>query len=527
MKKYSQEVFSRFLALLPTAEPAKPAQKKRSAGDLASSPNKDEQGGRGVDQCYPIFEDNHLFLGDDGNSYIVLDDAPCLLDTKNKYLAEEIRFRCRETTGKTPSKEAATGVIELLAAKARRSGVKNELFTKVGERNGFFLFYKGDGKVIETCPGKWRITSAPFVLRRMSHQLPQPDPVHGGDPWRFFEFCNIPQESLLLAMVTLVTCFVPRIAHPAIQITGCQGSGKSFFAGLWKRLLDPSQVILSSMPRKPDDLDLLLFRYYCLVLDNLSALSAEVCDRLCSFISGGVIEKRTLHTDIDTTILKANSVIIYNSITSLHNRPDLTERTVCLNLQRIPSDKRRPERKMLQDFDGAVPEILGGIFDLLAKAMEIFPTVELEELPRMADFALWGFAVAEAMGGRGDEFIRDYMDNVGKQNSDLLENNTLFAAIVQAIDGPEPVPLEGTFKEVLGVLAEIAAPGEEKTGYRSLEKDHSFPSARGLRKHLERIRVQLEEQGITFDIETRRTNSGKVWVTFSKDGHPLKNGVPF
>ena len=34
--------------------------------------------------------------------------------------------------------------------------------------------------------------------------------------------------------------------------------------------------------------------------------------------------------------------------------------------------------------------------DTLVKAMEIFPIVHLEKLPRMADFTRWGYAIAES-----------------------------------------------------------------------------------------------------------------------------------
>lgn len=37
--------------------------------------------------------------------------------------------------------------------------------------------------------------------------------------------------------------------------------------------------------------------------------------------------------------LKANPIILYSSIGSLHSRPDLTERTIVLELQRIPAEK--------------------------------------------------------------------------------------------------------------------------------------------------------------------------------------------
>ena len=49
-------------------------------------------------------------------------------------------------------------------------------------------------------------------------------------------------------------------------------------------------------------------------------------------------------------------------------------------------------------FEADKPSILGGIFDVLVKAMNIYPTVSLQSFPRMADFAQWGYAIGEALG---------------------------------------------------------------------------------------------------------------------------------
>lgn len=522
----------RFLALVPEAEPVKA---EKTADDTPPPPPGDdlthhqEVGGRGIERLLPMLEADPLYYcTDDGTSHILRRGRLCLLSSKNQELIEDLRLDGLELTGKAPARETVITAIDLLCARARRDGHRVELFNRVGERGGLFYYDMGDGRAVEVSPGAntWRITDAPVMFRRMRHQKAQATPKPHGDPARILEFCNLPPEQRLLAVVTFITCFVPRIFHPAIHISGCQGSGKSLFSSVWKTAIDPSSVLLSTMPRKPEDLDLLLVRYYGLALDNLSALSGDTCDRLCSFITGGTIEKRTLHTDLETTILRANSVIFYSSIGSLHSRPDLTERTIVFELGRIPDEKRMPEAEIREKFWTVLPEILGGTFNMLSRAMDIFPHLELERLPRMADFAKWGYAIAEAMGGRGDEFLRDYAATTLIQSGSLLERDTLFASIVQAMDDPAFGELNGSFHEVLLTLMEVAAPGEAKNGYRMLEKDRTFPSARGFRKHLERIRMPLEGMGIGFEIDDRRTSRGKAFVTFYKKAPDSETPAP-
>ena len=49
----------------------------------------------------------------------------------------------------------------------------------------------------------------------------------------------------------------------------------------------------------------------------------------------------------------------------------------------------------------------------------------------MADFALWGEAIARAMGYKDLEFIQAYYENIGKQNIEAIENHPLGQAVVK------------------------------------------------------------------------------------------------
>lgn len=518
----------KFLALLEAAEPV-------TARSSANEPDTDppdhsfnpRETERGVDVLLSLTNDAPLFVSnDDGASHIYYGGKLCRLDPKNKDLSEDLQFDAHHKTGKAPSAAAIGTVIQLLSARARRSGEEIELFNRLGAKGENIYYDMADGSAVEISAGAWRVvTPAPVMFRQMRHQRPQVKPIHSsketlGNPWLFLDFFNIREEQRLLFLVTLISSFIPRISHPAIHVSGSQGSGKSVMTRFFKKVVDPSSVELSVMPRKPDDLDLLFFRYKVVVLDNLSALNLDTCDRLCSLISGGTIEKRTLHTDIETTVLKANPIILYSSIGSLHSRPDLTERTIVFELQRIAGDKRMEEGELEERFAEALPAILGGIFDVLCHAIRIFPACSLSSVPRMASFARWGYAIAEVLGGKGDQFLLDYSGNSNIQTTELIERDTFFAAIVETMEQPSRHTLSGSFSEVLLTLMEVAAPGEAKNGYLSLQKDKTFPGARGFRKHLERIRIPLENMGIAFRIDNQRTSQAKAYVTFTITNKP-------
>lgn len=515
-----------FLAQLSSALPYQPeddenikdARETRRNEDKVTTPSPDESKARGAEILIPFLDELPLYLDESGASLMLFDGRLCNLDSKNKELAEDLGLFYREKTGKALTKDAASTSISFFSAKARRDGTHIEIFNRSGEKDGLLFIDLGNNRTVEISSGTWRIVTSPLFMKLYNHQQPQPDPLPGGDAWQLFNFIRVPEELRLLCLATIVTCFIARINHPAISIRGPQGSGKSFAQSIIKQIVDPSNMTLSMMPRKVEELPLLLSRNHMTALDNQSSFSGEVADLLCAAITGGVLEKRVLHTDSEMMSLKVPGVITYSAITSVSDRPDLNERTVRIVLERIPPQERRTEKAIWRDFNKSLPSILGGIFDLIAKAMTIHPEVEdrLLELPRMADFACWAFSICEAMpGGRGSEFLLDYTGNASMATADLLEHNSFFSAIIQAMEREEP--LEGTFAEILSELKNILDPDGEKNGHKSLEKDSSFPKGpQGFRGRLDRLKIPLEDLGVTYTIEQNITNRGKTLCRFFK-----------
>jgi hypothetical protein len=151
-----------------------------------------------------------------------------------------------------------------------------------------------------------------------------------------------------------------------------------------------------------------------------------------------------------------------------------------------------------QEFEKHLPQILGGIFDTLSKAMAIYPNVKLPRLHRMADFTRWGYAIAKALGERGDEFLQIYKENIELQNEEVVQGNTLAEAVLSFMANRHNY--EGHIKDLFTELKKAANPARE---------DDTFPKgARFLRGHLERIKHTLMEYKIEFSIGKKRTSDG-------------------
>jgi hypothetical protein len=88
----------------------------------------------------------------------------------------------------------------------------------------------------------------------------------------------------------------------------------------------------------------------------------------------------------------------FSGINICLTEPDALDRSILIELMRIPRDKRKLESEILTEFEQIKPKVLGYILDILVKALKIKAGLQLKDLPRMADFALWGEAISQAMG---------------------------------------------------------------------------------------------------------------------------------
>jgi hypothetical protein len=111
------------------------------------------------------------------------------------------------------------------------------------------------------------------------------------------------------------------------------------------------------------------------------------------------------------------------------------DRSIKVELDRIRDEDNIPDTKIEEELQQQIPELLGYIFDVISKALEIRDTVNnLMKLPRMADFALWGEAIARALGYQPLKFMDIYFENIGEQNFEIVENNPFADAISKFAD---------------------------------------------------------------------------------------------
>ncbi|GAB6083828.1 hypothetical protein JCM30471_27420 [Desulfuromonas carbonis] len=462
--------------------------------------------GRGAARLLPMLAACPLLIDPHGQTYILVEGDLYPLDSKAPLLVETASDLYYRATGEaqTMGKDALAAAVAVLSRRARIAGQLAPMANRATPWGDALLYDLGNRRAARIAAGSWQVVpTPPGAFRPWPHKLPHPEPLPGGDASRLFGFVNVAEDDRLLVLCTMAACMVPGTARPALIATGSQGSGKSTFARFLKMILDPGTPALTMLTRKPEDLDLLLCRNAFLALDNLSSLPPDVADTLAAIITGATPQRRKLHTDSELATLHADVTLCLTSINALSSRPDFLERTLRIQLDRIEDGDRLADDELDTAFADALPEILGGLLDMLARGLELQPRYRPPRLPRMASFARIAAAIAEAAEeGGGGRYLAAYFRNQGAQHLELAEGDLFFGAILEACQaGNHP---SGTFKQVCATLKELADPGPKDP----------FPGPRGLRGALERLRVPLQTAGIGFRFDNHRTATAKATVSF-------------
>ncbi|MDL2235705.1 hypothetical protein LJC07_06075 [Christensenellaceae bacterium OttesenSCG-928-L17] len=314
-------------------------------------------------------------------------------------------------------------IANTLSALAIHRGEEKRLDVRLHQPKDAEILVDMGEKAIHITSDRWIIVDdyAP-CFRRYKHQRPLVEPKRYGNIEDLRQFANIKnRDDWFVFLVFTVSALIPNFPKPALMLVGDQGSGKTVVSKIWKKLVDPSLFESSALIRDPKELARVASRHALLVFDNTSRITPSMSDDLCRLITHDSLAKRALYTDDEDIIYSSRCHIALNGIDIAMSAADLLDRTLIIRVERITDDKRMTEVELNEAFERLAPSILGGMLDIVVKALKIYPTVKLDWLPRMADFAKFGYAIGEAMDGySGDEFMEAYKRVIERQVDEAL-----------------------------------------------------------------------------------------------------------
>jgi hypothetical protein len=437
------------------------------------------------------------------------------------------RFRnwlCRifyKSEGKILTSENVTNVISVLKARAEFDSSPEEdaksLNLRVSSRpeEPNAIYYDLTNKnwdFVRITPKGWNVAQSskitPIIFKRHPSQQPQVDPAkdHPADIFgRFMNLVNIKsQDNQLLLKCYIISLFYPDIPKPVLMLHGEQGAAKSTLQELIKMLVDPSSVKTLTFPRDITELVQKLSHNYIAYFDNVSSIHEWISDQLCRAVTGSGFSKRELYTDDDDIIYNFKRCIGFNGINLGAAKPDLLDRGLIIELERIV--KIRKVEDIWAEFDLIKPQLLAYIFDLLVQVLKSKSNggVELQTFPRMADFAEIGEIISRCMGNDKDAFINAYNRNIELQTEEAIAANLLGNAMIQFVqDKPEWI----------GTASRLHMELEAKAAVLNINvHDKSWPkSANSLSRKLNLIKTNLREIGIEVDkcyLDEKRKSRG-------------------
>ncbi len=344
-----------------------------------------------------------------------------------------------------------------------------------------------------------------MLFRRTALTHPLPIPASTGRDaglGRLRGLLNVDDDGFGLITAWLLAALIPEIPHPILALTGEQGTAKSTAARFLVSLVDPSPAPLRSAPRDVRQWAVTAAASWTVALDNISVIPPWLSDTLCKAVTGDGIVDRALFTDDDVTVLAFRRALVLTSIDAGALAGDLAERLVCVELHRIDPTRRLPDETIEAAYRRDRPAILGGLLDLLADVLAAIPSVRLDELPRMADFARVLAALDDVTGWRT---LAAYTA-AGRDVTDaVLDADTLACAIRELMAG-QSVGWTGTAAQLLEQLTPDVAP-------------RGFPrSPRALSGQLRRLAPSLRATGL--DVDFTKTERHRLVVLSHQSAEP-------
>jgi hypothetical protein len=395
-----------------------PATNDDTAGDAIKLYDADGRKRPMGDVLLEIGSRHALFRDPSGDVYaqLLCDGHLEVHAIESKGYREHLAGSYYAIANKGASRNAMSDAIDTLSASARFGNDVRPVWLRTASEESALVLDTGDAdwQTIRVDATGWEVGAGGEIAFRRAHRMRAfPDPVEPEASARAFEllwkYANVTACDRVLVAAFILGALKPQGPYPVLMVSGEQGTGKSTFSRLLKRLIDPSAAPLRQPPKEPRDVLVAAINTWLLCLDNLSWLPPELSDTLCRISTGGAISERTLFSNLDETLVEVQRPVLMNGIEELASRPDLAQRGIHVELE--PVGRVLPEARLLSDFDADAPAIFGAILNALAMSVATHERVTLDPMPRMADFATWAAAGLPVLGYSKTEFVDAYAAN--------------------------------------------------------------------------------------------------------------------
>jgi hypothetical protein len=261
-----------------------------------------------------------------------------------------LRHQWHNQTNTGISSSAVTDAVETLDANATYEGTAVDVHIRIAHHAGDIFVDLCDEKwrAVRITPAGWNIIDSPPVrFVRTKGMLPLSMPTRGGSIDELRPLINAPTDEIWCLIVAWILAAFSPGPFPILLLLGEQGSAKSFLCRVLRRLIDPSEVEITTSPKDARDVIMAAQNSHVLALDNLSGIKEWLSDLLCSIATGAAHRERRYHTNNgDEELFRAKLPIVLNGI-DFRVRDDLLSRAFLVTLPVIADKAVRTRQNCL------------------------------------------------------------------------------------------------------------------------------------------------------------------------------------
>jgi len=490
---------------VPTEEQVK--KRAKELDDKVTEPERQSQADKLIELARK--EKVSLFRDPDNASYadVVVRDHRETWLLRSSGFRKWFRGRYYLRFKSAPNRDALDTAIETLDAQAQfECQTMREVWLRVAYHDGkiYYDLCNDDWQVVEISASGWKvIKKAPVRFRRTPSSRPQVVPVEEGSLDALRNFLNLKKRSdwVLLISAILKYFYAPG-PHPIIELCGDAGAAKTSTARIIAALVDPSAGRERNPPREEGDVIAAAMNGYLIPYDNFSHLPLWLSDALCRLSTGSGLSRRTLYTNTEETAFFAKRAIVVTGINPVALRGDIDQRKVRIWLAEIEPSKRRSEAQFEAEFEEARPRLFGAVLSSLVVGLRNLSTASaMQDLPRMADYAVWGTACEPAYAHEGD-LMKVLRMAKAEAADEVLEHSVAAQALIAHLGKRS----DSEWKTTAGALyAQLRVTAGELEIWRS---DRWPTDGQRLLGELNTVAPQLREVGITITREKREGKAG-------------------
>ena len=333
------------------------------------------------------------------------------------------------------------------------------------------------------------------------------------------------EDAKQMVSIYLHSLFMPDLLQtkPIISTVGTKGSGKTTLLRIMLKCLYGKYADVTAMTNKMEDLDTIIAKRHFIVIDNLDTFSDGVNDKIASYATGVINEKRRLYSDGEVYKERVEAFIGISTRNPVFRRDDVAQRVIIINLD--PLTKYSTERQIIEPVLRYRNEILSQIIQKLQYIIKLINEKKYATVSssfRMADFAHFATLYLDNHA-RAERLLQNISQT---QHALVLDGDILIVYLVKYIMDNQRTNIKSEWLTAAKLYKQLDGRAEVDRSDTLLRNEFRarYDNSISLGKRLSNIKSDISD---FIKIETGK-NRGNVTVYRISEGKhfdDLKNGL--